>query len=62
MTAALMTPAEIAKAYRYELSYVYRLASMHGWRRLRYHHWASTRRNGRTYYDPIDIATTLTRA
>jgi hypothetical protein len=53
MTAALMTPAEIAKAYRYELSYVYRLASMHDWRRLRY--------QGRVYYDVLDVATALQR-
>jgi hypothetical protein len=33
--------------------YVYRLASMHGWRRL--HH------QGRVYYDVLDVATALQR-
>jgi hypothetical protein len=53
VTGQLLTPAEVAKAYRYELSYVYRLASMHGWKRLRY--------EGRVYYDVLDVATALQR-
>jgi hypothetical protein len=49
-----MTAAEAARLFGRTINNIYVLAHRH--------HWASTRRNGRTYYDPIDIATTLTRA
>ena len=49
MTTAvrLATAHEIAHNYRRRLSYVYRLASLHGWRRIRH--------EGRVYYDLADV-------
>jgi uncharacterized protein (DUF952 family) len=47
-----MTAAEAARLFHRSIGAIYVLAHRH--------QWASTRRNGRVYYDPIDVATTLT--
>lgn len=53
MTTAVRpaTVAEVAKIYQRRRSYVYRLASMHQWRRIRLH--------GLVYYDLNEVDVTL---
>jgi hypothetical protein len=48
-----MTAAEAARLFGRTINNIYVLAHRH--------HWASTRRNGRTYYDPLHVAATLGR-
>lgn len=47
----MMTAAEVARAYKTTLGYVYKVASLRKWRRLRH--------NGRTYYNADDVGKTL---
>ena len=46
-----MTGHDVARIYGTTISYVYKLASLHKWRRLRH--------NGRTYYKTEDVDKTL---
>jgi hypothetical protein len=48
-----VTAAEAARLFGRTINNIYVLAHRH--------HWASTRRNGRTYYDPLHVAATLGR-
>jgi hypothetical protein len=48
-----MTAAEAARLFHRSIGAIYVLAHRH--------HWASTRRNGRVYYDPLHVAATLSR-
>jgi hypothetical protein len=53
VAAALITPADAARDYQRRLSYIYKLATIHGWKRLRY--------GGRVYYDLTDVDAVLGR-
>jgi hypothetical protein len=51
MTAALLTPAEAAGVYDRRISYIYKLANKHRWKRLTL--------GGRVYYRQTDIDAVL---
>jgi ABC-type Mn2+/Zn2+ transport system permease subunit len=53
VTVLLITPAEAARDYQRRLSYIYKLATVHGWRRLTY--------AGRVYYHLADVDAVLGR-
>jgi hypothetical protein len=53
ISVRLLTVAEIARLYQVRPSYVYWLASMHKWRRLKH--------EGRVYYDLDDVDRALGR-
>lgn len=53
MSAAdsLATPEQAAKAYKTSVGYIYKMASLHKWRRLRH--------DGQVYYHWDDVSKTL---
>lgn len=51
MTDRLITAQEAAGLFHTSVSYVYKLASLHKWRRVRH--------SGRIYYDLLEVAERL---